>query len=259
MSSAGFSVRVDSEARGRPDLVALALLAFALSLLVFLLLPPLLKGDVGVIHGFTGQELMDLFTPIVAMPLLVLAFELTGRVGLRARLVVVVLISIWVAGQGMHLATNALGDLFKAGPERDAFYATSVGNLDHWFDEVLSHWLWHVAWLGMLGVLLWIGAAGRAMAGRALRIPAVVAGIAGLVHGFTWFVVTDEGGTWPLALPATAVLLVLGWLARRRDVDRVISTFIVVGAAVSLVLYAIWIALYGWDGGPASPCEKIGC
>ncbi len=257
MISAGFSVRDDAPGRGRPDLVALALLGFAVALLVFLLFPPFLKSDVGIVHGFTGQELMDLFTPLATMPLLVVAFELTGRIGIRARLVLVILISTWVAGQGIHLATNALGDLFQAGPQRDAFYATPVGDLDHWFDEVLSHWLWHVAWLGMLAMLLWVGSTGRGSAPRSLGIPTVVSAVAGLVHGFTWFVVTDEGGTWPLAIPATVVLLVLGWLARGRDAERVISTFIVVGSVLTLVLYAIWVAVYGWE--PASICEKLGC
>lgn len=257
MMSTGFSMRVDTPGRGRPEMVALALLGFAAALLVFLLVPPFLKADVGLVHGFTGQELMDLFTPLVTMPLLVAAYELTGRMGIRLRVALVVLVSIWVAGQGIHLATNALGDLFRAGPEREAFYATPVGDLDHWFDEVLSHWLWHVAWLGMLGMLLWIAAGERATAARGLGILLVVAGVAGLIHGFTWFVVTDEGGTWPLAIPATTALLILGWLVRDRDPGRVVSTFIVVGSALTLVLYAIWIGMYGWE--PASICVKLGC
>jgi hypothetical protein len=23
------------------------------------------------------------------------------------------------------------------------------GDLDHWFDETLSHWLWHIAWAAL--------------------------------------------------------------------------------------------------------------
>lgn len=233
------------------------LLGVAVALLVFSLLPPFLKGDTGIVHGFTGQELVDLFTPLVTMPLLVLAFELTGRMGLRTRLALAVLISIWVAGQGIHLATNALGDIFPAGTEREAFYATQVGDLDHWFDEVLSHWLWHLAWLGFLGLLLWIGTREPAAEAGSTGPAVVISAAAGLIHGFTWFVVTDEGGTWPLAIPATAVLVVLAWLLRGRDPDRVITMFLVVGSLTTLVLYAIWIAWQGWP--PASICEAIHC
>jgi hypothetical protein len=253
--SPAFSVQVDSSGRRRPDLVALGLLGFAVAVLVFLLVPPLLRGDVGPVHGFTGQEAADLFTPLATMPLLVLTLELTGRMGTRTRVLLVILVSTWVAGQAIHLAANAMGDVFDAGPDREAFYGTPVGALDHFFDEVVGHWLWHVAWVGLLGLLLWAGAGGRALAVRPRRAATAIGAVAGLIHGFAWFVVTDEGGTWAFAIPATAVLLVAGWLTRHRDPDRVISTFLVVGAALTSVLYAIWVALYGWE--PASICEQL--
>ncbi|HJW20858.1 MAG TPA: hypothetical protein VJ506_00355 [Candidatus Limnocylindrales bacterium] len=255
MFSAGLSGRVEPGARGRPELVALALLGFAAAITAFLLLPPILRSQVGDVRGFTGQEAVDLFTPLVTMPLLVLAFELTGRLGTRARLVLVVLIAVWVSGQAIHLATNALGDLFDSGSPRDAFYATDVGKLDHWFDEVLSHWLWHVAWVGLLALLLWVGIRGRGTEVRPMPGAVGLGAAAGVLHGFTWFVVTDEGGTYLLAIPAAAAFLVIGWLTRRLDPDRVIATFLVVGALVSIVLYVIWIALHGWE--PASICETL--
>ena len=257
MTSESVSMRVDSNGHGRPDLLAVTLLGLALALLVFLLAPPFLKSDVGLVHGFTGQELMDLFTPVVAMPLLVVAFELTGRMSLRLRVLLVVLVSAWVVGQAIHLATNAIGDLFPAGAPRTEFYGRSEGDLDHWFDEILSHWLWHVAWLALLGTLLWIGTRRPAVDARPLGGALVVGAAAGLVHGFTWFVVTDEGGTWLLALPATALLLALSWLLRHSDPNRVIVTFLTLGSLVTLALYAIWIAANGWP--PASICEVLGC
>lgn len=255
MVSTSFSMRVGTSSRSRPDLVALALLGFAVASLVFLLVPPFFRDDVGTVHGFTGQEAVDLFTPLVTMPLLVLAFELTGRLGTRARFLLVILVSVWVAGQAIHLATNAIGDLFQAGSAREAFYATDAGQLDHFFDETLSHWLWHGAWAGLLAVLLWTGISGPAVGSRPRRGAVALTGVAGLVHGFTWFVVTDEGGTWALGIPAAAVFLVVAWLARHREPDRVVTTFLIVGSLASVVLYAIWIALYGWP--PASICETL--
>jgi len=46
-----------------------ALLAYAAALALFLLIPPVLKASVGPPQGFTAQELVDLFTPIVVLPL----------------------------------------------------------------------------------------------------------------------------------------------------------------------------------------------
>lgn len=241
----------------RPDRVALALLGFAAALTVFLLFPPLLLGQIGPVPGFTGQEAADLLTPLIAMPLLVLAIELTGGATTRSRVILVSFIALWVAGQGIHLTANAIGDVFSEGPERDAFYATAVGRLDHFLDEDLSHWMWHVAWVGLLGALLLAGVRGAGEAGRTSRGTMAIATVAGILHGFTWFVVSDEGETWPLAIPATIVVLVLAFLMRHRGgAGRVVTTFLIVGAVVTLALYAIWIAYAGWY--PQSIIERLG-
>jgi chromate transport protein ChrA len=228
--------------------VALALLGFAIALLVFLMVPPFLTQEVGLAPGFTGQEAMDLVTPIATMALFVLAIELTGRPGTSLRVLMAAVIAVWVAGQGIHLAANGIGDVFESGAARDAFYATPVGALDHWLDEVLGHWLWHVGWLGLLAVLLWVGGTGRPDDSLARPVASGVAGLAGAIHGFTWFVVTDEGGTWQLAIPAMVVVLGLAWFVRRHDGSgRVVSIFLIVGAIVALVLYAAWVIVAGWE------------
>lgn len=242
----------------RPDQVSLALLGFSVALALFLLVPPFFHDDVGWVPHFTGQEAADLLTPIVAMPLFALVLELIGRSGTGARLILLALVAAWVAGQGIHLAANAIGDVFPAGPEREAFYATPVGTLDHFLDEELSHWLWHAAWGGLLLLLLWAGAA-RPVDGTLPGGPALaLASAAGVVHGFTVAVVTDEGGTWLAAIPFTVLLLVLAVLVRRPDGSgRVVTRFLVVGSLVTLVLYAVWIAYAGWP--PVAPCDRIAC
>ena len=232
----------------RREGVALSLLGFAVALLVFLMVPPFLTNEVGLAPGFTGQEAMDLITPVATMALFVVAMELTGRSGTWLRVLAAAVIAVWVAGQGIHLAANGIGDVFASGAPRDAFYATPVGMLDHWLDEVLSHWLWHVGWLGLLAALLWVGATGRPDGSESTAIANGLAGLGGAIHGFTWFVVTDEGGTWQLAIPAMAVVLGLAWFVRRRDGSgRVISTFLVVGAVVALVFYGAWVIVAGWE------------
>lgn len=229
------------------DRLGLALLGFAVALAVFLLLPPFIGGQVGPIEHFTGQEAADLFTPIVTMPLAALVFDLLGRSSLRLRLLFITLVAAWVLGQGLHLGTNALGDVFKVGPERDAFYATPVGKLDHWLDETLSHWIWHLAWVGLL-VLFVVGARTASRdAPPAGRRADGLAAAAGAVHGFTWLVVTVEGDTALLGIPAAALFLVLGLIGRRSgNSSRTLATFLVAGSVLALVCYGLWLVLYGW-------------
>jgi len=227
--------------------VARALLVFAVAAALFLLLPSQLMGDVGTVHGFTWQEAFDLLTPIAVILPLWLAFDRVQPFTPRSSLLVLGIASVWIAAQGLHLGTNAIGDLFDPGAPREAFYATPPGALDLWFDEVLSHWLWHIAWVALLLTLV----------GFAYRVPPapiatdrqadLVAGAGGLIHGVTWVAVTIEGSTTFLGIPAAAVLLVLAFgLRGRSPAVRPVGVFLLLSGAVALALYAIYVAIYGW-------------
>ena len=75
--------------------------------------------------------------------------ECLGGLSRREQLVFLAIAIVWVEGQAIHLATNAIGDVFSPGADRGSFYATEAGDLDHWFDEGLGHWLWHLAWAAL--------------------------------------------------------------------------------------------------------------
>ena len=92
-----------------------------------------------------------------------------GGMGRGELLVFLVIAIVWVEGQAIHLATNAIGDVFSPGADRGAFYATEAGDLDHWFDEGLGHWLWHLAWAALSVLMLVAGD----------RPPGLAAGAAG--------------------------------------------------------------------------------
>src|SRR4029079_18459423 len=81
--------------------------------------------------------------------------ECLGGLSRREQLVFLVIAILWVEGQAIHLATNAIGDVFHPVPARGTFYATEAGCLDHWFDEGLGHWLWHLAWATLSIMILW--------------------------------------------------------------------------------------------------------
>jgi hypothetical protein len=196
---------------------------------------------------------MDLFTPLVVIPLSWWLLDGIGGLRGRAFLAFLVVAALWVEAHGIHLAANAIGDAFTAGPDRDAFYATDAGALDHFLDEDLSHWLWHAAWvaLSVLMVLLatrrpdWRGGGGA------------VAAAAGLVHGFTFFLVTAEGGTAALGIPASIGLAAWSGLRMRRGSAHPVFRFFVVSGLTTVLLDLVWAALHGWQ--LVEPCSVLGC
>ena len=236
----------------RTDRLPWALLAYAVALAVLLLVPPFLMAPFGPPTGFTLQEAVDLLTPLIVLPLAWYVFDLTGglrRMGALAFLVVAI---VWTEGQAIHLATNAIGDAVP--PDAlDAFLLTAPGDLAHWFDEELSHWMWHLAWVALSVLLLFAASRTPAVPGAG---PSITAAVAGLVHGLTFFIVTVEGVTTLLGIPASIALLV--WsasLARRGLGGRPVVLFFLVSSIVSLIGYAGWAAL---NGGTLPEFTKVG-
>jgi hypothetical protein len=228
--------------------------AYAAALTVFLLIPPTLKPTVGPPRWFTLQEAADLLTPVAVIPLAWLVFDRAG--GLRGRAIVAFLViaAVWVEAQGIHLASNAIGDAFAKGPARDAFYATEAGDLDHWLDEVLSHWLWHLAWAALSVLMLWSATRGPAWADGG---GGAASAAAGLLHGTTFFFVTAEGATTALGIPLSVLLL--AWSGREvlRGSRHPIVRFLGVASAVTLLADLGWAALHGWQ--LIEPCEVLHC
>ncbi len=223
-----------------------ALLAYAVALAVFLLVPPFLRPPAGVpgVDGFTLQEAADLLTPILVIPLAWLALERAGSLGRGGILVFLVIAAVWVEAQGIHLGTNAIGDAFPDKNALHAFYATKPGILDEWLDETLSHWMWHVAWVALSFLLM---ASATRSAWPALGGVSVTAAVAGVIHGVVFFFVTVEGVTAALGIPASVVLLAWSASASRRGLGgRPVPTFFLVASAITLAGYIGWAALNGW-------------
>jgi hypothetical protein len=153
----------------------------------------------------------------------------------------------------MHLAANAIGDVFDAGAPRDAFYATDVGALDHFLDEDLSHWLWHSAWVALSVLMLLLATWWPAWPGGGG--PAV--GFGGILHGVTFFLVTAEGGTAGLGIPASIVIALWSASLVRRGSTHPVFRFFLVASLVTLGLDMVWAATHG--GQLVEPCSVLGC
>ncbi len=234
---------MDESVSPRRDELPLALLAYAVALALFLLVPPFLKQRVGPPEGFTLQEATDLLTPLVVIPLAWLVFHRAGRLGRPGFVLFLVAAVAWVDAHGIHLAANAIGDAFPPGGAA-AFYQTVPGDLDYWLDETLSHWLWHLAWVA-LSVLV-IAAATRSRRSGTAPLGATSAA-AGFLHGATFFFVTVEGVTTALGIPWSILLLAWSVVAvRRRLARRPVVVFFLVTAVVTLSGYLAWGALNGW-------------
>ena len=241
---AGRTVMSVLTAERRAERLPLALLAYAVALALFLLVPPLLKTSVGPPKWFTLQEAVDLFTPLVVLPLAWVVLDRAGDLGRHGIVAFVLIAIVWVEGHGIHLAANAIGDAFEV-PARKLFYATPAGDLDNWLDEVLSHWLWHIAYVALAVLMLWHGRGAAPIVGRAAS---ATTALAGFVYGATFFIVTVQGGTAEL-LGIPASILFLAWSVaeiRRGPQGRAIVTFFLVSSVVTLVGYAAWAWINHW-------------
>jgi hypothetical protein len=214
---------------------------FAFAFAFFILVPPLLSQPFPAYPSIHWADVLDLMTPLVLIPLYWLLFTDSGRIARTrgAMVVFLILASIWVEGQAMHLAANSISNLLGAG-------SSVVHDLIHFYDEVLSHYLWHGAILALSVQLLFFAmrsAAPQARPGWGWVIPA------GLLYGLTCFLAFVEGATVPLGLPAV-VLLIVGLVVLLRDRIRTdnLVAFFFIGYAITLILLAAWgIA---WKGFP---------
>jgi hypothetical protein len=217
------------------------ILTFAILYAFFLIAPALLSSQFAPYPLLKNGDILDLFTPLVLLPLYwwMLEHGGTGEATARERFVFVVLAAAWAMGQGMHLGANAVGHLL--GDLR----ATDAYTLNYFLDEDLSHYLWHAASIGLI-VLLLVRQTRAPFADE--RSSFVTEGIAALLYGLTYFIVTIEAGTLPLGLPFAIALAVFGFLRRAQLRQQPLAAFFVFAMLVALILFTGW-GLY-WRGFP---------
>jgi hypothetical protein len=217
-------------------------LVFAVAFTVFFMAPPLLNKQFGFYPLVKVGDVVDIFTPLILIPLYWMLFRLgTDRnPGLAGILVFLLLAAFWVQGQGMHLAANSVSHLLAGTEGSDAY------GLAYFYDEVLSHYMWHFGIFGLSAIVVF----------RQMRHPFAekqtvswVVILAGIIHGFTLFVIVIEGGTAWLGVPCIVLAALLGSIwGWQRFCQQPLLLFFYVTCLTATLFLAIW-GIY-WGGLP---------
>jgi hypothetical protein len=226
------------DAQGR---LARLTLIFAVAFAVFTVTPAFLGGPLPLYPLMSGGDALDLVTPLVLLPLYWRLFR-----NARAHpptgpqvLAFAVLAALWAEGQGMHLVANSIGRLTQDLADRPA------GALTHFYDEGLSHYMWHIGMVGLSALLIhrqWTAPFdGRSGLGLAIA--------AGIIHGFNYFITVVEAATAPLGVPFAVGVVGFVLFKGRRELRRQpILAFFFVAYVVATLFFLGW-GLY-WRGLP---------
>lgn len=213
-------------------------LGFSLLFAAMLLLPPFTPAQFGPYPLLKFGDVIDLFTPLVLIPLYWLLLK-TGRqpvYPVKENIGFLLLAALWVEGQGMHLAANAIGHLLEGMPQSQAYALTNF------VDEYLSHYLWHAGVMGLSAVLI-----GGQWNNLNLRRRWIwPEGMAGVLHGFLFFIIVIEGNTVPMGFPFAVISSIgLGWRARHKLNQQPLLAFFFVAYLVATLLFIGWRVYWG--------------
>lgn len=213
------------------------ILVFALAYAVLIMAPAFLSQQFGLYSQMKTGDVLDLVTPLVLIPLYWVLFRASGpdAPGLRETVVFLILSALWVEGQGIHLAANSIGHLTSAdAPSQE---------LTHFYDEVLSHYMWHfglVALSALLIVRQWRHPLRMAQARLLLEA------IAGVIYGAVYFITFTEGATAPLGIPFALVATIFGLTVGRNHLrQQPVLAFFTIAHLVALALFVAWFLING--------------
>ena len=190
------------------------------------------------------QDILDILTPLVLLSIYWLLYRISSKTPFNPfeLIIFIVFAAFWAMGQGMHLSANSINNLLsQKGMETGDIY-----KLTYFYDEVLSHYLWHIGIVGLSAVLIYRQWRNPFTEGKVPLWPIVLAGV---IHGLTYFMIIIEAGTAPLGV-TFAVLAVLFVLIRaRKGISRQpLVTFFFITYALAMFLFFIW-GIY-WKGLP---------
>jgi hypothetical protein len=220
--------------------LSLYCLIFSLAFAVFVLGPPFLGIKFGLYPLMKIADVLDLFTPLVLLPLYWLLFRLykSSVPTTRENLLFMVLIAFWVLGQSIHLTANSIGHHLEGMSGTDAFKLTGF------YDETLGHYLWHFGVAGLSALFIyrqWRNPLKDAKAVMWQIIPA------GILYGFAYFAMVIEGATSPLGVTCAVLVLIMTIILGRKHLSqKPLLVFFLTSYSLALILFAVWGI---WQGG----------
>ena len=229
--------------------LSLLTLLFAVLCVVFFLLLIFFRTPFPLFPLMSYQDALDILTPLVLIPVYWLLFRSSARegAGRAEEIAFMALAAFWVLGQGMHLSANSINNLAEGLAKKGGvdITGTSIYQLTYFYDEHLSHYLWHLGVLGLAALLIY--REWRRPVGAVTTWWAAILG--GLLYGFTYFCIFLEGQTVPLGLPFAAILSLLTLLwGRKRLAQQPVLAFFFLACLLAFILFAGW-GLY-WGGFP---------
>jgi hypothetical protein len=221
--------------------LSILILVFAILFFVFFIALVFLRLPFSPYPLMSVQDVVDLLAPIV----LILIYFLLYRIDLKTPLsfsgliLFIVFTTFWVAGHGMHLAANSINNLLA----QKGMATGDIYKLTYFYDEYLSHYLWHIGIIGLSALLIYRQWKNPFSGGKALMLPIF---LGGLVHGFSYFLIIMEGNTAPLGVTFSvlATLFIVIW-ARKRISQQPIVIFFLVTYASAVILFMIWGIMWG--------------
>lgn len=229
--------------------LSLLTLLFAILTLVFVILLVLFRSAFPPYRLVSYQDVFDVLTPLVLIPVYWLLFRYsTGNSPSSAEeIVFIAFAALWVEGHSMHLSANSINNLIEhlARGNIVDIRNTEIYQLTYFFDEHLSHLLWHLGMLGLATLLIyreWNKPAGTNTVWWQVLL-------AGFIYGFSFFAIFLEGQTVFLGLPFATLVMSLLFIRRRSTFsERPVLAFFFAAFLFAFILFAIW-GVY-WRGFP---------
>jgi hypothetical protein len=221
-------------------------LIFAFLSVVFFLLLIFLRIPFPLYPLMSYQDAFDLLTPLVLIPIYWRLYkEVTcNRSTQASEMGFMVFAGIWAAGQGMHLSANSINNLIGNLAKQAAIdiTGTQIYTLTYFYDEYLSHYLWHIGVIGLAALLVYEG--WRRPSDEATDWRRIIPGA--VLYGFLLFSIFLEGNTLPIGLPFLIVVTLAVLIAGRRKLRmQPVLAFFFASCALALLMIAGWWLYWG--------------
>lgn len=217
-------------------------LIFAILFAVLIIAPAFLSDRFTSYPLMKSGDVLDLLTPLVLIPLYWLLFQIHPHrpPSSKEMLVFLILAVLWVQGQGMHLVANSIGHLTPP------YFGSEIEQLTHFYDEILSHYIWHFGLIGLSALLIyrqWQNPFFKESSSLRFEM------MAGIIHGFIYFIDVVESATTILGVPfAAGIVLFTSVWGRKHLRQQPILAFFFVSYSLACLFFLGW-GLY-WGGLP---------